>query len=116
MRKNGDWYDEEDILMLLTSLLVRYSPLIRKDVIIAFQEFIDKFEKLEITWLEWEAVYRAGASPEEVAKDIIYPAHASTALVVSEPRKQRRWKSYVDKKGGNDTSLSRERTMINRNA
>lgn len=116
MRKNGDWYDEEDILMLLTSLLVRYSPLIRKDVIIAFQEFIDKFEKLEITWHEWEAVYRAGTCPEEIAKDIIYPAHENTTIAVSEPIERRRWKSYVNKKGGNDTSLSRERAMTNRNA
>lgn len=102
-------------MMLLTSLLVRYSPFSRKDVIIAFQEFIDEFEKLEITWYEWETVYRAEKSTEEVAKDIIYPLHENTAIALSEPHERRRWKSYIGKKGRNDKSLS-SRAMANRHA
>ena len=93
MRKNGDWYEEDEGLSFVQNLLVKYSPVVKKDVIIAFQEFIDKFEKLEITWYEWEAIYVAGKSPEEVTKDILYPTQEDAPLPVPVNPQHKKWAS-----------------------
>lgn len=107
MRKNKNWYDDDEVLRFISSLLPKFPPVIKKDVINAFREFIEKFEKIELIWYEWEPVYREGRSPEEITKDILYPTYKNTPIPISKPLEKRRWKSYSRKNGKNNKSLLR---------
>jgi hypothetical protein len=107
VRKNKDWYDDEEVLSFIQYLLARYTPVIKKDVITAFKEFIEKFGKLELIWYEWETIYKTGKSAEEITRNILYPSHGNTSFSLPEPLENTRWKPYVRKKGGTLKSLLR---------
>jgi hypothetical protein len=104
-RKNKDWYEDEDVLNFIKSFLGRYTPVLKKNIITAFKEFIDKFEKLELLWDEWEVIYRAGRSPEEITNDILYPVYENTSISLPEFPEHKRFKPYLRKKGRNHKSL-----------
>ena len=75
LRKNWDWYEHEEMASFLEYLIVRYPPAIKKEAVIAFKEFSDKFGKLKLLWYEWEKIYREGRTKEEILKDIYYPKY-----------------------------------------
>jgi hypothetical protein len=104
VRKNKDWYEDDEVLSFIQSLLIKYTPVTKKDVITAFKEFIEKFAKLELIWYEWETIYRAGRSPEEITKDILYPSHENTSIFFPEPLEHKRRKPYLRKNGRNHKS------------
>jgi hypothetical protein len=101
VRKNKDWYDDDEVLNFVSNLLVKYSPATHKDVITAFKEFIDKFEKLELIWYEWETIYKAGRSPEEITKDILYPSRTNDSIIFPESLEPKRQRPYSRKNGRN---------------
>jgi hypothetical protein len=71
MRRDNNWYDDDEVLSFIRDLLIKYPPIIKKNIIIAFKEFIENFAKIELIWYEWENIYQAGKSPEEIINDIL---------------------------------------------
>lgn len=97
-RKNKDFYDDYEIFDFIKYLLIKYPPVIPKDVITSFKEFIEKFSKLEMTWYEWEALYKTGKSAEEITKEILYPSFKNASLLIAKhPNSQRRRPSLKNK-------------------
>ena len=107
VRKNKDWYDDEEVLSFIQYLLAKYTPVIKKDVITAFKEFIEKFGKLELIWYEWETIYRTNKTAEDITRNILYPTHQNISFSLPEPLENKRWKPYVQKKGRTHKSLLR---------
>lgn len=104
MRKKNNGYDEEEVLSFIRDLLLKYPPVMKKDVANAFREFIEEFKDLELIWYQWEPVYREGRSPEEISKELLHPSRKYTDIPDSEPAEPKRMKSYVRKKERNNRS------------
>ena len=107
MRKKNNGYDEEEVLSFIRDLLLKYPPVMKKDVANAFREFIEEFKHLELIWHQWEPVYREGRSPEEISKELLHPSHKYADITDPEPAEQKRMKSYVRKKERNGRSHAR---------
>jgi hypothetical protein len=108
MRKKKNGYDEEEeVSSFIRTLLLKYPPVMKKEVVNAFRKFIEEFKNLELIWCQWEPIYKEGRSPEKIAKDLLHPPHENTTIRISEPREQKRMKSYVHKKERNGRSIVR---------
>jgi hypothetical protein len=107
MRRDNNWYDDDEVLSFIRDLLIKYPPIIKKNIIIAFKEFIENFAKIELIWYEWENIYQAGKSPEEIINDILNPKNERSPMPITDPMELPRTKSNGSKRGRNRKYLLR---------
>jgi hypothetical protein len=107
MKKKKNGYEEEEISSFIQDLLLKYPPVMKKDIINAFREFIEEFKNLELIWYQWEPVYREGRSPAEISKELLHPSRIYIEIPDSEPVEPKRVRPFVRKRERNGRSLIR---------